>query len=95
MWTNSSISIVYLLFLGAILFCIGIWGISINRDRPISIFIALQIIFLSIILNLLSFSVAHKDFDGQVFAIFTFVITVVEFVIGISILFIFYKGSQK
>jgi NADH-quinone oxidoreductase subunit K len=92
---SSSINLMHLLLLSGALISIGIWGVLINKDSPISVFISLQIIFIAIVLSLISFSVGLKDLNIRVFSLFVSIVMVVEFMIGLSILFIFYRGNQK
>ena len=92
---DSSISLIHLLLVSGVLFCIGVYGILINRSSYISVFISLQIIFISIILTLISFAVSESEVSAQLFAMFISIVMMVEFIVGIAILFIFYRGKQK
>jgi NADH-quinone oxidoreductase subunit K len=92
---DSSINLIHLLLVSGILFCIGVYGVLINRSSYISVFISLQIIFISIILTLISFAVSESEVTVQLFAMFISIVMMVEFIVGIAILFIFYRGKQK
>jgi NADH-quinone oxidoreductase subunit K len=91
----GSITLMHFLLLSGILFAIGVWGMLINRDSPVHSFISLQIIFIAITLGLISLAVGAKDLNLQVLSLFVSIVRVVEFVIGISILFRFYRDIQK
>ena len=58
------------LILAAALFTIGIFGIFVNRKNVIIILMSIELILLSVNLNLIAFSSYLQDLVGQVFAMF-------------------------
>ena len=58
------------LAVGAILFVLGVFGIFLNRKNIIVILMAIELILLSVNINLVAFSAFLGDMVGQVFAMF-------------------------
>ena len=58
------------LILSALLFAIGVIGIFLNRKNVIIILMSIEIILLSVNLNLIAFSYFLNDLTGQIFSLF-------------------------
>lgn len=82
----SNISVTHYLFLSAIIFVIGICGILANRKNIITILMSVELILLSVNINLAAFSVHLQDIAGQIFVIFILTIAAAEAAIGLAIL---------
>ncbi len=82
----SNITVTHYLFLSAILFVIGICGILANRKNIITILMSVELILLSVNINLAAFSVHLQDITGQIFVIFILTIAAAEAAIGLAIL---------
>ncbi len=80
------------LVVSAILFVMGVLGIFINRKNIIIILMAIELILLSVNLNLVAFSVYLGDLVGQVFAMFVLTVAAGEAAIGLAILVIYFRG---
>ena len=80
------------LVVGAILFVLGVFGIFINRKNIIVILMAIELILLSVNINLVAFSAFLGDLVGQVFAMFVLTVAAGEAAIGLAILVIFFRG---
>lgn len=80
------------LAVGAILFTLGVLGIFMNRKNLIVILMAIELILLSVNLNLVAFSNALGDLVGQVFAMFVLTVAAGEAAIGLAILVIYFRG---
>ena len=89
------ISLSHFLTVGAILFTIGVLGIFLNRRNIILMLMAIELILLSVNINLVAFSAYLGDVTGQVFAMFVLTVAAAEAAIGLAILVIFFrrKGS--
>ena len=66
------ISLSHYLTVGAILFTLGIFGIFLNRKNVIIILMSIELMLLSVNINLVAFSAELGDLVGQVFSIFVF-----------------------
>ena len=58
------------LALAAILFTIGVFGIFVNRKNVIILLMSIELILLSVNINMVAFSAYLGDLTGQVFAMF-------------------------
>jgi NADH-quinone oxidoreductase subunit K len=86
------IGLQHYLVVSAILFVMGVLGIFINRKNIIIILMAIELILLSVNINLVAFSVFLGDLVGQVFAMFVLTVAAGEAAIGLAILVIFFRG---
>lgn len=86
------IGLEHFLTVGAILFVLGVLGIFLNRKNVIIILMAIELILLSVNINLVAFSVFHGDMTGQVFAMFVLTVAAAEAAIGLAILVIYFRN---
>jgi NADH-quinone oxidoreductase subunit K len=86
------IGLSHYLTLGAILFTLGILGIFINKKNMIVILMSIELILLSVNINLVAFSTHLGDMGGQVFSIFVLTVAAAEAAIGLAILVIFFRN---
>ena len=87
-----SVGIEHYLVVGAILFVLGVLGIFLNRKNVIVILMAVELILLSVNINLVAFSAFMDDLVGQVFAMMVLTVAAAEAAIGLAILVIYYRG---
>ena len=80
------------LFLGAIIFTIGILGIFLNKKNVIIILMSIELILLSVNINLIAFSAYLHDLTGQIFAMLTLTVAAAEAAIGLAILVAFFRN---
>ena len=86
------IGLTHYLVVSAILFTMGVLGIFMNRKNLIVILMAIELILLSVNLNLVAFSSYLGDLVGQVFAMFVLTVAAGEAAIGLAILVIYFRG---
>jgi NADH-quinone oxidoreductase subunit K len=86
------IGIQHFLFVSAVLFVLGVFGIFLNRKNIIIIMMAIELILLSVNINLVAFSAYLHDLVGQVFAMFVLTVAAGEAAIGLAILVIYFRG---
>jgi NADH-quinone oxidoreductase subunit K len=86
------IGLTHYLTLAAILFTIGISGIILNRKNIIIILMSVELILLSVNINLVAFSTRFGDLTGQVFALFILTVAAAEAAIGLAILVTYYRN---
>lgn len=86
------IGIEHYIVVSAILFVLGVLGIFLNRKNVIIILMAIELILLSVNLNLVAFSSFLGDLVGQVFAMFVMTVAAGEAAIGLAILVIYFRG---
>jgi len=86
------ITLGHYLIVSAILFVMGVLGIFINRKNIIIILMAIELILLSVNLNLVAFSAYLHDLVGQIFAMFVLTVAAGEAAIGLAILVIYFRS---
>ena len=86
------IGIEHYLVVSSILFVMGVLGIFLNRKNVIIILMAIELILLSVNINLVAFSAFFFFFLGQVFAMFVLTVAAGEAAIGLAILVIYFRG---
>ena len=86
------IGLAHYLTLGAILFTLGVFGIFLNRKNVIIILMSIELILLTININLVSFSSYLGDLVGQVFALFVLTVAAAEAAIGLAILVVYFRN---
>lgn len=79
------------LTVAAILFTLGVAGIILNRKNIIIILMSVELILLSVNINLVAFSSFLHDLTGQVFALFILTVAAAEAAIGLAILVTYYR----
>ena len=80
------------LVVAAILFTIGVLGIFINRKNVIVILMSIELILLSVNINLVAFSAFLGNLTGQVFALFVLTVAAAEAAIGLAILVCYFRN---
>ncbi len=79
------------LILAAIMFCISIAGIFINRKNIILLLMAIELMLLSVNINFVAFSSFSGDLSGQVFVFFILTVAAAEAAIGLAILVVLFR----
>ena len=80
------------LTVAAILFTVGVLGIFLNRKNIIIILMSVELILLSVNINLVTFSTFLGDLTGQVFSLFILTVAAAEAAIGLAILVTYYRN---
>jgi NADH-quinone oxidoreductase subunit K len=80
------------LVVSAILLVLGVFGIFLNRKNIIIILMAIELILLSVNINLVAFSAALGDLAGQVFTMFVLTVAAAEAAIGLAIVVIYFRN---
>jgi NADH-quinone oxidoreductase subunit K len=80
------------LTVAAILFTLGVFGIFLNRKNVIIILMSVELMLLSVNINLVAFSSFLGDLVGQVFAMFILTVAAAEAAIGLAILVVYFRN---
>ena len=80
------------LILSSMLFTIGVVGVFLNRKNVIIILMSLELILLSISINLVAFSAFLNDSVGQIFSLFILTVAAGEAAIGLAILVVYFRN---
>lgn len=86
------LTINHFLTISAILFTIGVVGIFVNRKNIIVILMAIELILLSVNINLVSFSVFTGTIAGQIFAMLVLTVAAAEAAVGLAILVVYFRN---
>jgi NADH-quinone oxidoreductase subunit K len=87
-----TLSLTHFLVVAAILFTIGLCGVILNRKNIIIVLMSVELILLSVNINLVAFSGFLGDLTGQVFALFILTVAAAEAAIGLAILVAYYRN---
>lgn len=79
------------LILSAIIFCIGLAGIFINRTNIITLLMCVELILLAVNTNFIAFSAYLADTAGQIFVFFVLTVAAAEVAIGLAILTLLFR----
>ena len=86
------ITLAHFIVLGAVLFCIAVAGIFINRKNIIILLMAIELMLLSVNMNFVAFSRYLGDVSGQVFVFFILTVAAAESAIGLAILVVLFRN---
>ena len=82
------------LALGAVLFCISVAGIFLNRKNVIILLMSIELMLLSVNINFVAFSRHLADPAGQIFVFFILTVAAAEAAIGLAILVVVFRNRR-
>ncbi len=88
------ITLGHFLALGAVLFCISVAGIFINRKNVIVLLMCIELMLLSVNINFVAFSRFLGDVSGQIFVFFILTVAAAEAAIGLAILVTLFRNKR-
>jgi NADH-quinone oxidoreductase subunit K len=88
------ISLTDYLVLGAILFCLSVAGIFLNRKNVIILLMSIELMLLAVNFNFIAFSQFLGDTIGQVFVFFILTVAAAESAIGLAILVVLFRNRR-
>ena len=86
------ITLEHYLTVAAVLFVIGIFGLFLNRKNVIILLMSIELMLLSVNINLVAFSSFMNDLVCQVFTLFVLTVAAAEAAIGLAILVSFFRN---
>ena len=86
------ISLGHYLALGAVLFCISVAGIFLNRKNVIILLMSIELMLLAVNVNFVAFSRFLGDVHGQIFVFFILTVAAAETAIGLAILVTLFRN---
>jgi len=84
----------HFLALGAVLFCLSVVGIFLNRKNVIILLMSIELMLLSVNMNFVTFSHFLGDANGQIFVFFILTVAAAEAAIGLAILVVLFRNRQ-
>jgi NADH:ubiquinone oxidoreductase subunit K len=82
------------LLLGAVLFCIGVYGVLARRNA-VMVLMAVELILNSVNLNFIAFALLHGNVDGQVFALYVIAVAAAEVGVGLAMVLLVYRNRRS
>ena len=82
------------LFLAAILFCIGVYGVLARRNG-VMVLMSVELILNAVNLNLVAFGAYLHSITGQVFALFVIAIAAAEVGVGLALVLMLYRNRRS
>ena len=82
------------LLLGAVLFCIGVYGVLARRNGVL-VLMSIELILNSVNINLLAFALRNGNVDGQVFALFVIAVAAAEVGVGLAMVLLIYRNRRS
>ncbi|CAB4879658.1 unannotated protein [freshwater metagenome] len=81
------------LLLGAVLFCIGVYGV-IARRNAVMVLMSIELILNAVNLNLLAFALRNGSPDGHVFALYVIAIAAAEVGVGLGLVLLIFRNKR-
>jgi NADH:ubiquinone oxidoreductase subunit K len=88
------------LLLGAVLFCIGVYGV-IARKNAVMVLMSVELILNSVNLNLLAFALWHSNDptasspDGHTFALYIIAVAAAEVGVGLALVLLIFRNRRS
>jgi NADH:ubiquinone oxidoreductase subunit K len=85
------------LLLGAVLFCIGVYGVLARRNA-VMVLMSIELVLNAVNINLLAFGAMRTGeaaVTGQVFALFVITIAAAEVGVGLAIVLLIYRNRTS
>ena len=90
----SALTLGHFLTLGAVLFCISVAGIFLNRKNVIMLLMSLELLLLSVNINFVGCSPCLSEPARQVFLFFILPLAAAEAAIGLAILVTLFRNRR-
>lgn len=91
---GNELALGHYLALGAVLFCISVAGIFLNRKNIIVLLMAIELMLLAVNINFVAFSRHFGDEAGQIFVFFILTVAAAEAAIGLAILVTLFRNRR-
>ncbi|GAB2810946.1 NADH-quinone oxidoreductase subunit NuoK [Dyella kyungheensis] len=88
------ITLSHFIVLGAVLFCIALASLFINRKNVIVLLMSIELMLLAVNINFVAFSRFLGDVAGQVFVFFILTVAAAETAIGLAILVLLMRNRS-
>ena len=88
------ISLSHYLVVAAILFCLSVAGIFINRKNVIVLLMCIELMLLAVNINFVAFSKYLGVLDGQLMVFFILTVAAAESAIGLAILVVLFRNRR-
>ena len=90
----EGVTLGHYLALGAVMFCISVAGIVLNRKNVIVLLMSIELLLLAVNINFVAFSRQLADPAGQVMVFFILTVAAAESAIGLAILVTLFRNRR-
>lgn len=88
------IALSHYLVLAAIVFCLSVAGMFLNRKNVIVLLMCIELMLLAVNMNFVAFSHYLGDITGQVYVFFVLTVAAAESAIGLAILVVLFRNRR-
>ena len=82
------------LMLGAVLFCIGVYGVIV-RKIAVMVLMSIELILNAVNINLLAFALRNGSVDGHTFALYVIAVAAAEVGVGLAMVLLMYRNRRS
>jgi NADH:ubiquinone oxidoreductase subunit K len=82
------------LILGAVLFCIGVYGVIV-RKNAVMVLMSIELILNSVNINFLTFALRNGSTDGHTFALYVIAVAAAEVGVGLAMVLLMYRNRRS
>jgi NADH:ubiquinone oxidoreductase subunit K len=82
------------LLLGAVLFCLGVYGVLARRNAVL-VLMSIELILNAVNINLIAFGAYNNAVAGSVFALFVIAIAAAEVGVGLAMVLLIYRNRHS
>jgi NADH:ubiquinone oxidoreductase subunit K len=82
------------LMLGAVLFCIGVYGVIV-RKNAVMVLMSIELILNAVNLNLVAFALRNGSVDGHTFALYVIAVAAAEVGVGLAMVLLIYRNRRS
>ncbi len=82
------------LFLAAVLFCIGVYGVLARRNAVL-VLASIELMLNAVNINLVAFGAYRNNISGQIFALFVITIAAAEVGVGLAIVVLIFRNRAS
>ena len=82
------------LFLAAVLFCIGVYGVLARRNAVL-VLASIELMLNAVNINLIAFGAFHGGAIGQAFALFVIAVAAAEVGVGMAIVLLIFRNRAS
>jgi NADH:ubiquinone oxidoreductase subunit K len=82
------------LMLGAVLFCIGVYGVIV-RKNAVMVLMSIELILNAVNINLLAFALRNGSVDGHTFALYVIAVAAAEVGVGLAMVLLMYRNRRS
>ena len=82
------------LLLGAVLFCLGVYGVLARRNAVL-VLMSIELILNAVNINLVAFGALWGSISGAIFALFVIAVAAAEVGVGLAIVLLIYRNRRS